>query len=220
MDKVDIAAKNIWDYMIVGQKIRKCDAILALGSIDDRVASYAADLFLQGYGNWLILSGGVAHKNDLLKTNYDEISEAEHFAEIAIEKGVPKDKIITEKKATNTGENARFVYKILERNNIQIKSVLLVQKPYMERRAYATFAKQWPVKDTKFIVTSPKLSYEKYFNKTQPKDKVINIMVGDLQRIIEYPRLGYQIKQDIPKKVLDAFHYLIQAGYNKHITKQ
>ena len=38
--------------------LHRCDAILALGSHDVRVAERAAELYLQGYAAWLIFSGG------------------------------------------------------------------------------------------------------------------------------------------------------------------
>lgn len=219
MSKVDEATKTIWNYMLIGHKLRKCDAILVLGSIDDRVAEYAAQLFLDGYGKWLIISGGAAHQDDLLKTEWTENTEAEHFATIAKKIGVANDKIIIEKESKNTGENIRFVYKLLDNKGIHINSVLLVQIPYMERRAHATFAKQWPDKNTEFIVSSPQITYEDYFNEAQPKDKIINIMVGDLQRIIEYPKFGFQIKQEVPTPVQKALDYLVQAGYTRHLLK-
>ena len=42
-------------------------------------------------------------------------------------------------------------------------------------------------------------------------------MVGDLQRIREYPKLGYQIEQEIPAKVWRAYEKLGAAGYDKHL---
>ncbi len=42
-------------------------------------------------------------------------------------------------------------------------------------------------------------------------------MVGDLQRIKEYPKLGFQIVQEIPDEVWNAYEKLVAAGYNKHL---
>lgn len=216
---IDKHAELIWNYMKMNQPLARCDAVLALGSIDERVAEYGASLFLQGKGDWLILSGGVAHSDDLLATSWGETTEAEHFASIAMNMGVPEDKIILENRATNTGENITFVHELLEEKGIKINSILLVQKPYMERRTYATFEKQWPDKDTRFIVSSPQIPYSSYFNELQPKDKIISIMVGDLQRIKEYPKLGFQTEQEIPDDVWNAYQELVELGYDKHLIK-
>lgn len=45
----------------------------------------------------------------------------------------------------------------------------------------------------------------------------MNVMVGDLQRIIEYPKLGYQIAQEVTEPVLNAMKTLITAGFDKNI---
>lgn len=213
---IDIDAKLIWDYHHMGHELTKADAIVVLCSFDDRVAEYAADLFLNGYGEWLVFSGGVAHGQDLLKVRW-EGSEADHFAAIAISKGVPSDRILIEERSTNTGENIRFTYRLLQEKGLSLNSMILVQKPYMERRTYATFKKQWPDPTTKILVASPQIAYEDYFNEACPKDLVLNVMVGDMQRIREYARLGFQIDQKIPGEVWQAYERLVAAGYDKHL---
>jgi uncharacterized SAM-binding protein YcdF (DUF218 family) len=216
---IDENAKRIWNYMKMDQEIRHCDAVFVLCSIDERVAEYGAELFLKGYGDWLIFSGGVAHADDLLATDWQGMAEADYFATIAEKMGVPNEKMIIENRATNTGENITNVYELLQEKGIRLHSALLVQKPYMERRTYATFEKQWLDKDTKFVVSSPQIDYASYFNELQPKEKIIHIMVGDLQRIKEYPKLGFQTEQEIPDEVWQAYEYLVERGYNKHQIK-
>ena len=217
-EDIDKQAKIIWDFMRMGQNTDKADALFLLASIDERVPLYAAELFKKGVAPLLIISGGAAHKDDLLKTQW-EGTEAEHFAVIAEKQGVPEDKIIVENKATNTGENIRFVYDLLREKNISVRSFVLIQKPYMERRTYATFMKQWPDKNTDFVVTSPPIPFEGYFNEQNKKEDIINIMVGDLQRIKEYPAMGFQIEQKIPAEVWSAFEKLVAAGFTKHLIK-
>ena len=85
----------------------------------------------------------------------------------------------------------------------------------MERRTYATIKVHWP--DNKIIVTSPPIDFDDYPNKEISKDDLINIMVGDLQRIKLYPEKGFQVYQEIPKDVLDAYEKLINLGFDKHI---
>jgi uncharacterized SAM-binding protein YcdF (DUF218 family) len=86
----------------------------------------------------------------------------------------------------------------------------------MERRSYATFKKHWPEK--KLIVTSPQISFEDYPTDEIPMERVINIMVGDLQRIRIYPAKGFQIPQDIPGEVWAAYERLIGWGFTKHLA--
>jgi hypothetical protein len=59
----------------------------------------------------------------------------------------------------------------------------------------------------------------RYSNDALSPDDVISIMVGDLQRIREYPARGFQIPQDIPADVWDAYQQLVRAGYDRHLMK-
>jgi hypothetical protein len=87
----------------------------------------------------------------------------------------------------------------------------------MERRSYATFKKNWP--DKNLLVTSPQINFSDYATEEIPLEKVINIMVGDLQRIRLYPAMGYQIFQEIPDEVWTACEDLIASGFNSHLMK-
>ncbi|GKT50986.1 uncharacterized protein ColSpa_11167 [Colletotrichum spaethianum] len=211
--QIDIDAKKIYNYHRMGMSLSPATAIFCLCSLDKRVATRAAQLFLDGYGEYLIYSGGVGK---LTEDRFTE-PEAEVFAGIARQLGVPDDRIIVEPRSSNTGENVQFTHALLKRRGLEIKSFVLVQKPYMERRTYATFLKQWPDAGTKFAVTSPKLEFEEYPDAQNPKDLVVNIMVGDLVRIREYPKKGFQLKQEIPEEIWEANQRLIAAGFDGHL---
>jgi uncharacterized SAM-binding protein YcdF (DUF218 family) len=211
--EIDKNAHIIWDYMLLKEEPKKSDAILCLCSTETRVAERASELMNDGYGKFLIISGGVGK---ISKDNFSE-PEAEVFKKIAIQKGVNPAKIILETDSTNTGENIRFSHKLLKDKGLKTTSLVIVQKPYMERRTFATFKKQWPDANTTITVTSPQISYTEYVAGGLPKDQVINIMVGDLQRIREYPKLGFQIEQQIPEPVWDAYQALVGAGFDKFV---
>ncbi|MBM2820719.1 MAG: YdcF family protein [Candidatus Berkelbacteria bacterium] len=213
---VNELAQIIWDYHHLNQKIKKAQAIMVLGSHDLRVAEFAIKLFKEGYAPLIIFSGGLAHQDDMLSTGWQK-SEAETMAEMAIKAGVSEENILIENQSQNTGDNFRFTKKLLEEKDLKIKSFIFVQKPYMERRVWATFKIEWPEK--KAVITSPPISFEEYCNEEFPKEKVINIMLGDLQRIKVYSKLGYQKKESIPRKVWQAYKKLIALGFNKHLIK-
>ena len=211
--EVDKYAELLWNFNNIKQPLKKSDAILVLGSNDTRVAEMGVELFLKNYAPLIIFSGGFGRLTQYL---YDK-SEAEVFADIAISLGIPKEKILIENKSTNTEQNIVFTKDLLRKKNIEISTFIVVQKPYMLRRAYATFKKQWPNK--KFVVTGPKIDYKDYPNEIITKELLINVMVGDTQRIEEYPKRGFQISQKIPKKVWDAYLKLVEMGYTKHLIK-
>ncbi|MBX3238914.1 MAG: YdcF family protein [Chitinophagaceae bacterium] len=206
--------KILWDYHHMNHSLKKSDCILALGSHDLRVAERAADLYLEGLAPLIVFSGGLGN----LTSNIWTVPEAHQFAEIAVRKGVPAKDILVENKSTNTGENITFSQKLLKEKGLDPETFIVVQKPYMERRSYATFKKHWP--DKELLVTSPQFSFEEYPTKDIPIEKVINIMTGDLQRIKIYPVKGFQIPQDIPEEVWQAYEKLIAAGFNKHLAKE
>ncbi|MEK7480765.1 MAG: YdcF family protein [Patescibacteria group bacterium] len=214
MDNVDKLAHIVWDYHHMNHELRKADCIFVLGSHDTRVAEQGARLFLEGWAPIVLFSGGIAHENDLLATNWKK-PEAEVFADIVMKMGVPQERILIENKAKNVGENVAFTKKLLEERYINIKSIIAVQKPYMERRTYATIKEIWPEMDC--IVTSPQISFAEYPTETISKNDVINIMVGDLQRIRLYPAKGFQIYQEIPDEVWNAYEQLCKLGFTKHL---
>ncbi len=209
------AAKLIWNYHHLNYSLEKSDCIMVLGSHDIRVAESGAKLFLEGWAPLLLFSGGLGN---LTKGLWDE-PEADKFANIALNMGVPADKILIENKSTNTSENIRFSYNLLKKENISPAKLILVQKPYMERRTFATFMKHWPDQNVKIIVTSPQINFKDYPNENIKMDEVINIMVGDLQRIKEYPAKGFQIYQEIPDEVWNAYEKLVSLGFDKHLIK-
>jgi hypothetical protein len=69
------------------------------------------------------------------------------------------------------------------------------------------------------MVTSPKIAFEDYPTEEIPLEKVINIMVGDLQRIKFYPAKGFQVYQEIPGDTWQAYEQLVAAGFDKHLMK-
>jgi uncharacterized SAM-binding protein YcdF (DUF218 family) len=210
-------AETVWNYHRLNQPLKYADAILVLCSHDKAVAQRAAQLFLEGWAPLLIFSGGLGAITGKLWTE----PEADQFARIAIDLGVPQEKILIENRSTNTGENVLFTKQLLTEQGMNPQRFILVQKPYMERRSFATFRQVWPEKEV--VVTSPQVSFEEYLqeysNRELSKDDVVSIMVGDLQRIRLYAEKGFQIHQDIPAEVWLAFEQLVSAGYDKYLVK-
>lgn len=210
-------AETLWNYHLMKQPVATADAILVLCSHDERVAERAAQLFHEGRAPLVIFSGG---QGSITRALWSE-PEAERFARIAVSLGVPRENILTETQSTNTGENIHFTKRLLEERGLDPQRFIVVQKPYMERRAYATFRKLWPEKE--LVVTSPQVSFREYLdhytNRALSVADVVGIMVGDLQRIRIYPDRGWQIAQEIPDEVWGAFEELVRAGYDKYLIQ-
>jgi uncharacterized SAM-binding protein YcdF (DUF218 family) len=214
--RIRALAEKIWGYHQLGHRLAKADAILVLCSHDTAVAERGAELFLGGWAPLIIFSGGLGTITRHLWTE----PEADQFAAIAERMGVPRASILVENRSTNTGENVRFTRQLLADAGRDLQSFILVQKPYMERRTFATFRKVWPEKSA--IVTSPQVSFddylERYSNDALSAGDVVSIMVGDLQRVKLYAEKGFQIPQDIPGDVWEAYEALVAAGYDTRLA--
>jgi len=215
---IDQAAQKIWDYMLMHHELKKADLIMVLGSRDTRTAEYAAELYREGWAPLVLFSGsGTVHEGKPGREQFVGTTEADLFADIAMKEGVPKESVIIENESQNTGDNYAFSMDKLRKHGIELKRVIAVQKPFMERRTYATGKVHWP--DVDIIVTSPPIPYEQNAMGNITKEHMINAMVGDLQRIIEYPKRGWQIPQDIPDDVWQAYEFLVSKGYTKRLIK-
>ncbi|MFS1934070.1 YdcF family protein [Vibrio splendidus] len=199
----------LWNFMSMGHKVTSSDCIFVLCSNDTRVAEYAAELYLQKVAPYIVFSGGVGRFTE----GSFERSEAETFASIARDCGVPEADIIIEKHATNTGENVRFTYDLLTKRGLSPKRLTLVQKPFMEKRTYATFSKQWPEQAAEIKVTSQWQSWVDYFNEELPLDMVLGALVADFERVKTYPAQGFQIEMPIPDDVDQAYQALKKLGF-------
>lgn len=207
----------LWNYMQMNHKLKKADCMIVLGTVDITVADFAADLFLKGYADKIIFSGGLGKITSKLWSE----PEANIFAKRAIEKGVPEDKIYVENESTNTGDNFRFSKQLIERENLDVNSCIIVCKPYDEKRAWAAFRKLMP--DYEGIIASNKISPEKYYeqsgNVVVAKDEWIHVLVGDIQRMKVFAEKGWQIEMDIPEYVWEAYEKLVKLGYDKYVIK-
>ena len=207
----DEAVRILWKYHRVHDRPHAADLIFVLGSNDPRVAVRAAELYRDGLAPRVLVSGGRGRF-----TENDAESEGERFARTARRAGVPDDCLIVESESTNTGENIRFSWRLLEEKGILVRRVLAVQKPYMERRTLASLEAQWP--GIELQVTSPELSFEAYLPPPLlTREFVINAMVGNFQRIVEYPKLGFASVQPVPPEALAAFEKLVRVGYTTQL---
>lgn len=189
--------ETLWDYMQLKQQLKPADCLLVMCSNDLRVAEHAAMLYQQKLAPLIVFSGGTGRFTDGLFDN----SEAETFAEIAHAAGVPNDAILLETNSTNSGENVRFSHQLLQDKGIVCDSVILVQKPFMERRAIATFEKQWPSSYSQLQVSSTAHPFFEYINEDMPLMMVLEALMEDYSRVKSYPDKGYQTEQAIPENV-------------------
>ncbi len=209
----DDLAHILWDYHHLDTQLKdeqgdiQADALIVCGSNEDRVAERAAELYLGGHIGTIIFSGSKVHER------FEErfgagVTEAEAFARIALEKGVPADAIIIENKASNTPQNIRYSNELLDETT---EHVILVTAAQHERRSLATAMKQMP--DRNIRVTSPVEHFEEFINHPKYHTGRIRALVGHTLRLHLFDRKGDLVSQDIPQVVREAYRELIHRGY-------
>ncbi|WP_433475559.1 YdcF family protein [Spirillospora sp. CA-142024] len=205
--------ETLWGYHDMRHTIRPSDVAIGLGSHDLGVATFAAELYHEGMFPRIVFTGANA------PTTIERFprGEAVHYREHAIELGVPDEAILVEPKATNTGQNIEFTRKLLADRGIEVGSANLISRPYQQRRAYSTAKKLWP--DLEIICASRPLPLDEYIVSIGDVNRVINMLVGDTQRIIVYPTQGYAIPQDMPPEVEAAFRRLVEAGFTTRLVR-
>ncbi|WP_280357518.1 YdcF family protein [Nocardia otitidiscaviarum] len=212
-DELLADVETLWNYNVLNHEVRPVDVGIGLGSHDLNVAAYAAKLWSYGTFPLIVFTGA----NAPTTVEVFPRGEARHYWAYAIGKGVPDDAILVEPNATNTTENIAFTRALLEERGLldKIESVMLISRPYQQRRSYAICRKQWPEVDV--ICSSLPLPMDAYISEIGDADRVINTLVGDTQRIWVYPEKGWAIEQDVPDEVYAAYTRLVEAGFTSRL---
>lgn len=121
-------------YSFANNEVKKSDGILVLGcrvrgetpsvSLQRRMET-ALDLYNEGYGRKIILSGGQGDGED--------ITEAEAMRRYFVSQKVDERNLIIEDKSTTTYENIEFSKKFMDKENIN--SIIIVSNGYHLKRA-------------------------------------------------------------------------------------
>lgn len=204
--------QTIRNYMCLTNAAEKADCIFLPWSSYTKHLPYVANLYHQWYAKYILCSGKWSPYLD----HGFEMTEEEHYATVLIKSWVPDEYIIRERKATNTWENFRFGYKALHERNC--RSILIIQKPFFARRAQATaqYEHYKNRRPEKIIAHAQPMTMDEYNATTSKKNPSwIDILVGDLHRIIVGNRQKRIVHQEIPNDVIDSYVALITKWYTQ-----
>ena len=140
------------------------------------------------------------------------------YADVAERHGVPRERILLETRASNTAENIRFTRDLLGKQQMRPRNIVIAVKPFMQRRVWATMAVEWP--EIPATLASPDMTLDEYFTSELAPEIIVNIMMGDLQRIWIYARRGWSAPQRIPEEVRHAYQRLVALGFTKHLIAE
>ncbi|MHA6805349.1 YdcF family protein [Salinifilum ghardaiensis] len=203
--------ERLWRYHDLGHEPRPCDAGVGLGSHDPGVADHTAELYAAGMFPLIVFTGANAPTTVARFPR----GEAVHYRERALARGVPDSAVLVEPAATNTGENIAFTRDLLAARDHQVASVLLVCRPYQQRRAFATAREVWP--EVEVVCSSQRLALDDYVRSVGDAERVVSMLVGDTQRITRYAELGFAAPQEVPAEVDRSYRRLVEAGYTARL---
>lgn len=203
--------ETLWNYHCLNDALRPADVGIGFGSHDLGVATHIANLYHAGYFPTVVFSGANAPST----VEVFPRGEAVHYREHALELGVPAGAVLAEPEATNTGENLSLTRRLLDACGVKLSSAIIASRPYQQRRVRATALKMWP--GVEVSCTALPLSLDDYLLSIGDVDKVINFLVGDTHRVIEYPARGYMEFEEVTEAVVHSFSNLVQAGYTRRL---
>ncbi|MFF0397425.1 YdcF family protein [Streptomyces sp. NPDC005248] len=205
-------AQRLWDFQQMHHEPRPCSVAIGLGSHDLGVADVTVDLYQRGMFPLIVFTGATSRTTRARMPR----GEAEHYRERALELGVPAPAILVEPNARNTGENINFSRELLAERGVDVSSVLLVSKPYEERRAYATARILWP--EIEIVSASAPMTLSDYVDSIQDPHLVLDMLVGAQQRLLLYPEQGFMIRQEVPESVAEAYERLCASGFTSRLV--
>lgn len=83
------------------------------------------------------------------------------------------------------------------------------------RRIIATAPIQWPDADVR--ADGPPIRFPDDVSNIVGVFGLIAEMVGDIDRLINYPAAGFQVTSDVPDDVLTSYRYLAGQGFDSHM---
>ncbi len=202
------SGQAIFNFLYVKDKPEPADLIIGFGHFDMKIPDTCTMHYQRGLAPRILFTGGIgAGSADLI------MPEAKAFLERTRKSGpfIPEEAVFLEDKSTNTSENIVFSEKVLANAKPplhfgkEIKRIILVANAYRQLRVMLTMKKHFP--DVKLINCPPETTYEKqklmYQLKFQNFD---DLLIGEVDRIKNYPDKGWIDKIDIPPIILDIIN--------------
>jgi uncharacterized SAM-binding protein YcdF (DUF218 family) len=208
-------AQPLWDYLQLGDQLIKSDAVIVTGSQDLRIPEWGANLVLKGWADLVVMSGGVGR---LTPPEWKD-GEAAVFADVAYKAGLPKEKVVADNRSTITRENILYAWEDLKQKGVDPKRLIFISQPFMQRRMkklVEKMIKEGLLSEIEAIFPSSPLNYSTYPNEVVSKTEMISIMVGEVQRLVDYPTKGFIAHEHVPNEILTITDKLSQLGHTKY----
>jgi uncharacterized SAM-binding protein YcdF (DUF218 family) len=181
--------EQIRRYIMIKTPLEPADLAFVFGTrhgiknFADEIANYWQKHFFP----WIFIAGG--------PTKGQTVPECDTLKNSLVHRGVPPDRIICERRSTNTGENVEFSLPIIDQHfGIQnIRSLIAVGKISSSRRYLMTLERRWP--DPKKMILPINyfsVSEEHWIKDPEFKSRVL----AEWEKLPRYEQMGFL--KDIP----------------------
>lgn len=170
--------QELTEFVFLEDEPQPADVIFVPGSEEGALAETAAKLYREGYAPWVVPSGKYAKWIGKCVVDGFE-TEADYFAQIMLENGVPESAILKEREATYTYENAIYTRRLLDEKGIVVEKALLCCQAYHARRCKLYYEILFPEAEIYVCPTvTKKISKEHWFRDPEH----IGIVLGEIER--------------------------------------
>jgi uncharacterized SAM-binding protein YcdF (DUF218 family) len=194
---IKAAAKTVWDFLNLTDPPQAADIIFIFGGATLDPALKAIELYMANYASKIAF---VSKGGGTFSDKNDPTSEVKRYMQVLLDKKISQQDIICEELSSNTLQEAQKAIPFLKKNGLDPQTMILVSRPVHQKRAWATFAKQWP--EINYINCPADEQLDMGDN------KLLLRLVQETERLVKYGTKGDLVPQDIPEKVLVAVELL------------
>jgi uncharacterized SAM-binding protein YcdF (DUF218 family) len=202
----DRAAETVFGYLSLRDPpADRADLIMGFGHFDMRIPARCGELW-RAHRVPVLLTGGVgAGTADLGRPEADAFRDELRrlFPEI------PGSDVLVENRSANTTENILFSLELLRERfgpgfpAGRTWSVVLVASPYRQRRVHLACLRHLPGAVFHNAPPDSDFSAESALFASKGQDLRV-LLAGEVDRLVNYPKKGYIIAQEIPSAILDC----------------
>lgn len=216
-DVVDRAARHLLLYLSQtdAPPARPADAVIGFGVFDLNLPRFCAGLHAAGLARRIIFTGGIGGgTGDLGGPEADVWREEVRRTHPEI----PDTAFILESRSGNTAENVRFTAQLLEDSHPELRfgqglvDAIIVASPSRIRRARLTLQKLQPQVRVVRMLPPVVFGAEQALYSRQGVD-YLEHLVGEVDRLLEYPRRGWIAAEPVPADVLAAAEVVRTRGH-------
>jgi uncharacterized SAM-binding protein YcdF (DUF218 family) len=214
--------------------IKKVDVLVLLGNSIPYTINCAAEAYRNNLCDKILINGGIGHSTSILREyikkdkrlsfiDVENRTEADMFFDIITRiYDIPSDAIIIENQSTNCGDNALKAITLLNELDISYESLMLIQDPTMQLRAYASFSKYINNKKVELINYAPFIPVvdsnlkliNKDINGIWSEQRYLELIMGEIPRLRDdingYGPAGrnFIVHVNVPREIEECYKNL------------